>query len=235
MAPVLDVDRLVCWQQAGLVVVPRAIGAETCAAARQAVWDYLGNSPTDPGSWYPSKLNRTMVQLFQHPALEAVRCSPRIHKAFTQLWGTPDLLVTTDRCGFNPPETARWQFPGPGLHWDVTLEPPVPFGIQGLVYLTDTAADQGAFTCVPTFHRRIDEWLARHPSEAERDGNAPDLVPDARPVPGQAGDLVLWDQRLPHGSSPNRASFPRIVLYLTMAPPFPTRYLARQEQNGMAL
>jgi Phytanoyl-CoA dioxygenase (PhyH) len=225
MPPVLDANRLACWQETGLVVVPAAINTATCAAARQAVWDYLGSTPADPTSWYPKRLNRTMVQLFQHPALEAARRSPRVHKAFAQLWGTPDLLMTTDRCGFNPPENDQWLFPGPGLHFDVALEPPVPFGIQGLLYLTDTAANQGAFTCVPGFHRSIDQWLA-NASEQERDGNAPGLVPDARPVPGQAGDLVLWDSRLPHGSSPNRASFPRIVLYLTMAPPFHSNWVA---------
>jgi ectoine hydroxylase-related dioxygenase (phytanoyl-CoA dioxygenase family) len=126
--------------------------------------------------------------------------------------------MTTDRCGLNPPETDAWHFPGPGLHWDVDLAPGAPFGTQGLLYLTDTAADQGAFTCVPGFHRRMDQWPAG-PRERVLDGNAPGLVPDAQPVPGRAGDLVIWDHRLPHGGSPNRASFPRIVLYLTMSPP----------------
>jgi ectoine hydroxylase-related dioxygenase (phytanoyl-CoA dioxygenase family) len=151
--------------------------------------------------------------------LEAVRRSPRIHKAYAQLWGTADLLVTTDRCGFNPPERGAWAFPGPHLHWDVPAVPPVAFGTQGLVYLTDTAVNGGAFVCAAGFHRRIDDWLASDP--ARQHVNPPrDEQLVGRPVPGRAGDLIIWHQALPHGSSPNRNTSPRIVEYVNLLPPY---------------
>jgi hypothetical protein len=217
-APVLGDTGLSFWAEKGYVVVPEAIDAEERAAVEDAIAEYLAIASDDPQSWYPSKLNGIMVQFFQHPALEVARQSPRIHKAFAELWGTPDLLVTTDRCGFNPPERDQWQFPGPRLHFDVILVPPVPFGMGGLIYLTDTASDQGAFTCVPGFHREIDGWLTADPS---RQTQPPDTCAALVPVqiPGRAGDLIIWSQSLPHGSSPNRATRPRIVQYLTMAPP----------------
>jgi ectoine hydroxylase-related dioxygenase (phytanoyl-CoA dioxygenase family) len=82
------------------------------------------------------------------------------------------------------------------------------------VYLTDTAAEQGAFTCVPGFHRRIGAWLAALPTGA--DPRTQDLhALGARPIPGRAGDLIIW---LPHGSRPNRAQRPRIVQYVSMYP-----------------
>lgn len=224
--PVLDDADLRFWTENGYVVVHDAIGADHCRDAESAVWDYLSSAPDDPSSWYSQHLNGIMVQLFQHPALEVARRSPRIHKAFAQLWGTADLLITTDRCGFNPPERDGWRFPGPRLHWDVSLTPPVRLDTQGILYLSNTAADQGALTCVPGFHRRIEEWLAIDPGR--QDQNSQDLSGfEATPIAGRAGDLVIWDGALPHGSSPNTAALPRIVQYLKMAPPFPGRFAER--------
>jgi len=40
----------------------------------------------------------------------------------------------------------------------------------------------------------------------------------AIPVAGRAGDLVIWHQALPHGSSPNHSLRPRIVQYVTLRP-----------------
>jgi ectoine hydroxylase-related dioxygenase (phytanoyl-CoA dioxygenase family) len=43
----------------------------------------------------------------------------------------------------------------------------------------------------------------------------------AIPIAGDAGDLIIWHQALPHGATPNRAALPRVVQYLNM---FPSRY-----------
>jgi hypothetical protein len=220
--PVLGGADLELWNETGYLILHDAIDPGVAAAAEQAVWDYLGASVADQESWYPSRLNGIMVQLFEHDALERARRSSRIHKAFAQLWGTADLLATTDRCGFNPPERDGWHFPGPNLHLDVAPEPPVPFGVQGLIYLTDTTSDQGAFTCVPGFHHEIDHWLADDPL---RQTGSPDALKGlaGRPIAGRAGDMVIWHHALPHGSSPNQADLPRIVQYLTLSPPYPDR------------
>jgi ectoine hydroxylase-related dioxygenase (phytanoyl-CoA dioxygenase family) len=224
--PVLFDADLEFWHESGYVVVHDAISADVCRFAERAVWEYLEAAPDDPESWYSSTLNGIMAQQFHHPAQEAVRQSPRIHKAFAQIWGTADLLVTTDRCGFNPPERPGWRFPGPYLHFDALLEPPVSFGTHGILYLVDTRADQGAFRCVPGFHRRVDAWLADDPRR--RATPTPELEAlDPTPIPGRAGDLVIWDDRLPHGSAPNRAERPRIVQYVKMAPPFASGHSGR--------
>ncbi len=157
------------------------------------------------------------LPIIHHPALDANRRSLRIRKAFAQLWGRNDIWMSVDKGGFNPPETERWKFPGPHLHWDVSLAPPVPFGMQGILYLTDTAADQGAFRCVPGFHRKLNDWLRSLPPEANpREQNLESL--GAVPSRGVAGDLIIWRQELPHGSSPNRTAKPRIVQYISGEP-----------------
>lgn len=218
-APVLSAGDLAFWDEHGYVVLHEAIPAETRGAAAAAVWEHLGASPDDPDSWYRNRPNGIMLECFQHPAFTAIRRSERIHKAFAQLWGTADLWATTDRVGFNAPERDGWRFPGPDLHWDVSLAVPIPFGVQGIVYLTDTAAEQGAFTCVPGFHRRVAAWLAALPAGA--DPRRQDLhALGAQPIAGRGGDLVIWHHALPHGSRPNREQRPRIVQYLKM---YPTR------------
>jgi hypothetical protein len=217
-APVLSDADLVAWDAHGYAVLHDAVPAEQCVAAASAICEYLGADPADPETWYGWRNGHSIwVPLLHHPAIWANRRAPRIRRAFAQVWGRSDLWVTVDQTGFNPPERADWTFPGPHLHWDAVLAPPVPFNVQGILYLTDTAADQGAFTCVPGFHRRLDVWLRTLPTGA--DPNKEDLRalgPVA--IPGRAGDLIIWNNALPHGASPNRSDRPRIVQYIQMQP-----------------
>jgi hypothetical protein len=216
-APVLSKGDLAFWEEHGYVVLTEAVPTDVREQAVAAILTHLGATADDPESWYRRRGHGIMVQYFQHPAFTAIRNSRRLHKAFAQLWGTADLWVSTDRVGFNVPERPGWPFPGPHLHWDASIAPPIPFGLGGILYLTDTEAKQGAFTCVPGFHRRIGAWLAGLP--AGTDPRTQDLhALGSRPIPGKAGDLIIWHDALPHGSRPNRALRPRIVQYVTMYP-----------------
>jgi len=222
--PVLSAADLAFWDAHGYVVLHDAVPAADREAAARALWDHLGAHPEVPETWYPDNDHGIMVQYFQHPAFEANRRSPRIHKAFAQLWGTADLWATTDRVGFNAPERPGFKFRGPDLHWDCSVKTPIPFGTQGILYLADTPPEQGAFTLVPGFQRWGEDWLARLPSGA--DPRSQDLhALGSKPIGGRAGDLVIWHQALPHGASPNRGARPRLVQYINM---FPTR---RDEQE----
>lgn len=215
MAPVLSADDLAHWHEHGYVVLPNAVPDATRAAATQALWDHLGARDDETESWYAANDHGIMVQYFQHPAFEANRRAPRLHKAFAELHGTPDLWATTDRVGFNVPERPHFKFRGPHLHWDVSLKQPIPFGTQGILYLTDTPPEQGAFTLVPGFHRWGGEWLASLPPGA--DARTQDLhALGSKPIGGRAGDLIIWHQALPHGASANRGTRPRMVQYINM-------------------
>jgi ectoine hydroxylase-related dioxygenase (phytanoyl-CoA dioxygenase family) len=223
--PVLSAADLAFWEEHGYVVLHDAVTAATREAAAAALCRHLGANPDDAQTWYPRKDHGIMVQYFQHPAFEAIRRSPRIHKAFAQLWGTADLWSTTDRVGFNPPEREGYKFPGPHLHWDVSVKTPIPLGTGGILYLTDTPPEQGAFTLVPGFQRWGEDWLKALPPGA--DPRRQDLYAlGPRPIGGRAGDLVIWHQALPHGASPNRGAKPRMVQYVNM---FPTRFDEQEE------
>ena len=216
--PVLMAEDLSFWDENGYVIVHDAVSKENCKAAERSIWEFMGKDSADPNTWYKMPMGHgIMVQFFHHPALAANRQSQRIHKAFSQIWGTADLWITVDRVSFNPPERDDWRFPGPHLHWDMNLELPITFDVSGLLYLTDTLADQGAFTCVPGFHRRISDWLNSLPPDAEpRNQDLYQL--GAVPIAGKQGDLIIWHKALPHGSRPNHASRPRIVQYVDMYP-----------------
>jgi hypothetical protein len=215
--PVLSDADLTLWNERGYVVLHDAVPPDQRASAVSAICAYLGADLGDPETWYHRTRHSIWVPLLHHPALWAIRRSPRIRSAFAQLWGRCDLWESVDQAGFNPPERPDWPFPGPHLHWDAELVPPVAFNVQGILYLTDTAADQGAFTCVPGFHHRLDAWLRTLPAGTDpqkQDLRA--LGPVA--IPGRAGDLIIWNSALPHGASPNRSDRPRIVQYVQMRP-----------------
>jgi hypothetical protein len=218
-APVLTAADLAAWDRDGYLVLRGAIAAQQCAAARAAIWEFLGAAPDDPRSWYqPHPAQRgLMLQYSNHPALAANRDSPLIRAAFEQLYGSTAIFKTIDKVSFHPPETDDWRFAGSPLHWDVSLHLPIPFRLQGLLYLSDCTASGGAFHCVPGFHRRIEAWMAQVPAEMPpREWAVRTLTPTA--VPGAAGDFVIWHQALPHCATPNRSALPRLVQYLTYHP-----------------
>lgn len=211
MPDVLDADALAHWEARGYVILRGAITPEEAEAAAALLWKTVGADPDDPATWYGPRNNGLMVQLFQHPALEAARRSARVHKAFAQLWGSSDLWPRIDRMSFNAPVHARQSFAAPRLHWDASLVPPIPFATQGILYLTDTAADQGAFELVPGFHHELTDWLD---SLGDANARTVDLSERAVRVPAGAGDLIIWRHDLPHGATPNTATKPRLAQYV---------------------
>ena len=143
-----------------------AVPREAREAAAQALWHHLGARADEPETWYRRRDHGIMVQYFQHAAFEANRRSPRLHKAFAQLWGTADLWVTTDRVGFNVPERPGFKFPGPDLHWDCQREDADPVRHARHSLSDRHAPEQGAFTLVPGFQRWGEDWLTSLPPPA---------------------------------------------------------------------
>jgi hypothetical protein len=216
---VLTKDDLDFWDQNGYVIVREAVSKENCDRAIEALCNFIGIDRYNADTWYndhPSKQG-IMVQFFQHPSFDQNRKSAKIRKAYEELWKRTDIWVNTDRVGFNPPETDAHKFRGPRLHWDVSIKLPVPFGTQGILYLSDTAENQGAFTLVPGFQNQIEEWINSLPPGADpRKEDMYALGP--KPIAANAGDFIIWHQALPHGSSPNTSAVPRFVQYINYAP-----------------
>ncbi|TGD59276.1 phytanoyl-CoA dioxygenase family protein [Flavobacterium humi] len=216
---ILTEQDLAFWNKNGYIVIKNAISRPECEATQQAIWDFLGMCSNKKETWYKrhEEQKGLMLGFSDHVTLNNNRQSMRIRKAYEQLYGTTSLYKTIDKVSFSPPETQEFRFLGSGLHWDVSLKQPIPFGLQGLLYLTDCGREEGAFHCVPGFHNKIEKWmLDLAPEENPREKALHSLKPV--PVIGNAGDFIIWHQALPHCATPNNGISPRMVQYLTYLP-----------------
>lgn len=228
-APVLSPADRAFFDENGYVVVHDAVPPENLQAVVNAIFDFLGMDPGNPGDWYRPPLSPGgMIELYQHQALWNNRQHPRVYQAFSEILGTPELWVSFDRANIKPPQHPDHPpYDHKGFtHWDIDTSKldALPFGVQGVLCLTDTPPDRGGFQCVPGFHKKplLENWIAEQP--AGRNPNAPDLsrLPPGMkvvPVDARAGDLIIWDRRLAHGNGHNVSSQPRLAQYITMFAP----------------
>lgn len=210
-----------CWDENGYVIIPRAVPESHLTATIAAIAAFLDLDPDDPATWYEGPPRRLgFVEMYHHQSMWDNRQYPRVYEAFRSLWDEEKLWVSIDRANMTPPERKgrAHGFNEPLVHWDIdTSDHPGRLAVQGVLYLTDTAADQGGFQCVPGFHRDFFEWVKTQP--AGRDPMRPDLT-DLNPVtiPGKAGDLLIWHSLLPHGNSRNTSDRPRWCQYISARP-----------------
>lgn len=179
------------WERDGFLVIPDAVSPELASAAALAIRQYIGANDSEPETWYRNTLDiytdlnadgtkpihgpsGMVVGLNHHSSMWHLRQHPRIHRIFADIYGTPRLLVSHDRAHFKPPETLDhpvWSDPGPvhkGLHFDVNTDlRPVPFSVQGVIYLEETSEAMGALRVVPGFHRRFAEWSRGRAANAD--------------------------------------------------------------------
>lgn len=216
---VLSEKDLQFWKENGYVIVKNAISKKDCEDTQQAIWDFLKMDPNKKETWYNRHEDQKglMLNFSDHETLNKNRFSPRIKKAYQQLYNSTKIYKTIDKVSFNPPETEEFTFLGSPLHWDISLKQPITFGFQGLLYLTDCGIDDGAFHCVAGFHNKIKDWLDDlEPNVNPRDKAIETLQPIA--ILANAGDFIIWDNRLPHCATPNKGVSPRMVQYLTYFP-----------------
>ena len=221
------------FQKNGYLLVRGVVPRQSCEAVVAAIWEFLGMDPDDPEDWYRPPLSPGgMVEMYHHQAMWDNRQHPGVHQAFAELFGTEKLWVSLDRVNMKPPRhPAHPEYDHKGfIHWDVsTATLPIPFGVQGLLYLADTDADQGGFQCVPELFRNMEAWLQTQPPD--RDPFKPDLTGlTVTPIPSKAGDLVIWHRLLAHGNGHNLSQRPRFAQYIAMNPAHEDDEAARQER-----
>ena len=241
--PVLNKEDWDFWNENGYVVVHDAVPQGNMDAMVDALWEFLEMERDDPEDWYRYKPYTRedkcspisasgMVEIYQHQALWDNRQYPKVHQAFSEIWDTEHLWVSLDRANMKPPDRADqpdWQNKGM-IHWDTdTSVEKVPFGVQGVLYLTDTAENQGGFQCVPGFHNRFQEWVKTQPKD--RNPQQPDMTGlEVKSISGNAGDLVIWHRLLAHGNGHNRSDKPRMAQYISMSPASDRGEAERQER-----
>ena len=104
--------------------------------------------------------------------------------------------------------------------------------MQAFIALTDNLeADKGGFEACIGWHLEFDRWRQERPWSyaAKGAGVSPPCAGDFTPVrpredeeiiarmrhvPCRAGDLVLWDYRIPHSNALRNEGGPREVVYI---------------------
>lgn len=169
-----------------------------------------------------------------------VRSRPALVGAFASLWGTDELLVSFDAvCAWRPwGRDPRWkpsfrEADGGWFHVDQCPDRDRFECVQGLVDVLGTSASGGGgFAVVPRSHSFFGLWRTDYPETVDSFGGddyfepprdhpclRTAVVPRTRP-----GDLVLWDSRTVHCSSPGPGPpdggprLARLVCYACLTP-----------------
>ena len=196
-------------------------------AVVDVIWDFMDMDRDDPDSWYSApqgefgmvELSRSgMVELYQHQALWDNRQHPRVYGAFVDIWQTEQLWVTIDRVNLNPPARPDWEaFRASSIGISTHRCARCPSACKACWPWSTYEAGEGGLQVVPGFHRLFDDWVKTQP--ADRDPWKPDISGyDLVGVEMQAGDLVIWNSQLPHGTSRNNSDRPRLAQYISMFP-----------------
>lgn len=207
-------------QEKGYIIVPDLVPESLLQPAIEAITDFLSVNPDDPATWYQKNLGSNgIVPIHHHQAFWDIRQYEPVYRLFAELFSREDLWVRLDRASFKPP----WRPAHPDekddskIHLDSRPEQVFLPRYQGILYLTDTAENQGAFCCVPGLYTGQQATLDRSSllfTHEELEGH--DIVH----LDGKAGTFIVWDSRLPHGSSLNRHCKPRFSQYISMFPAY---------------
>ena len=203
----------------GYLVVPAVVPHELCDAVIEAITEYAAIDLEEESTWYYRDFDgHGIIPLHHHQALWDLRQYPGLHKVFSLLYGTENLFVSNDRVSFKPPaadQTKAWQ--REPVHWDCDPWNFNRLGTQGLVYLTDTEAHQGAFSCVPSIYKNLTQYLADHEGDGHR--RYPKIKDsELVRVGGPKGSLVVFHRLMPHTSDLNQSDQHRFVQYVSMSP-----------------
>jgi len=207
------------FKTTGVLVVPDVVPESLTSKVIEAILSYTGVELDNANTWYqPRFAGHGIVPLHHAQALWDIRQHPAVYQVFASLYQQHALWVSMDRASYKPPVspiTQAWR--REPLHWDCDPWQFTDQSFQGLVYLTDTDVNQGAFCCVPSIFQNLSDYLKIHADNADR--RYPKVGPsDLVSFSGNAGSLVIFNRLMPHTSLQNASSHHRFVQYVTMQP-----------------
>jgi Phytanoyl-CoA dioxygenase (PhyH) len=203
----------------GYVVFRGAVPDAMCHAVLDAIGTELGIWVDDPKSWDQVSCEIEEVPLRGHQSQWDIRQEPDLHTIWSMVWGTERLWVDRNACRYTPPwrEGRAESLP---LHWDVDPRNANALWFQGILALTHAPAGAGGFRCSPSLMHNRDRWPSAWQTSSYGAEYRPIDVVDSEvvEVPLDAGDLLIFDSHLPHGTVRNEAASPRVAFVLQMFP-----------------
>ena len=209
------------FRDSGYMVIRNVIPAELAANAVREITSFLGADLADNATWYGgAPVLDGLVPLHHAQALWDIRQHPNLYEMFVEFFGSHRLMVDINRCLFRPPIRPGSTLSYGTIHWDGDPKALGPGSIQAVVLLTDVRANGGGFQCLPEIYQNLNAWLQQHASHKNFDFFNPNLNEcTTTQVEGDAGDVILFSSKLPHGSATNCSNRPRIAAFVTMQPP----------------
>ncbi|EGG16834.1 hypothetical protein DFA_07812 [Cavenderia fasciculata] len=108
--------------------------------------------------------------------------------------------------------------------------------LQGVINLLDNHLEDGGYCVVPGFLHCFEEYFkTKTPNYTQPSTNFSSKDPVfkyARRIPMRKGSVVVWDQRMPHGSLSNHSSNPRSAQFIKM---FPTTTVSQDRYKSRAI
>ena len=204
----------------GYTVISGLVPDDLLGPAREVITAFVHAELDRPETWYRhDPLEWSIVPVHQAQAFWDIRQSPAVHGAFAELYGTERLWVSMDRGVFKVPLSKKHpaHVDESVLHWDADPRRATSYTYQGMLFLTDVGCGEGAFECVPSIFRNLEQYFVAHPGPAV-DAPVHSAGYDVVQVPARAGDLVVWSSRLPHHGGRNHGQRPRLSMALAMRP-----------------
>ncbi len=223
-------DSVAYLKEHGYVVIANALDLQQTQHALAGLWDYLEGLETgidrlDSRTWgddnWPTAVHGGILPSYGVGHCQAqwfIRDIPGVKKSFAALWGTDDLLVSFDGVSLWRPWSVdpSWKtnLGSSWLHIDQhPIGRPGRQCVQGLVNLLPTSESAGGNVIVPGSHRLFTEIPDLYTERLARIDPSIDhfrfpkedpLFLDNEPITChmEAGDLLLWDSRTVHCSSP---------------------------------
>jgi hypothetical protein len=205
----------------GYMVIRKVVPAHLIRAAVVDITAFMGADLRKSATWYNGAPELDgIVPLHHAQSLWDIRQSPNVHQVFSEFFRTERLTVDMNRCIFRPPINPRYSTISYGtIHWDTDPKAAGPGALQAVVLLSDIGPNTGGFQCIPDVYQNLDAWLEQNASSEGFDFFNPGLNDrETIQVTADAGDVILWSTKLPHGSASNLSTRPRIAAFISMGP-----------------
>ena len=215
-------DGVAFLRREGYAVFSGVASPDEVSTAEDLMWDYfeslgVGILRGDPKTWDEIPANEYGILLQfgigQSAAMWHIRTLPNIHKVFSAVWGTDDLIVDFGGAVIFRPLvsncTERWRTAEGWMHVDHNARRrPGLQTIQSSFLLTPQNKSNGGLVVIPrswkhhdaVSHRASTYWNAADDNHFLLIPPGDPVLESAQPrfVAAERGDLVMWDSRTVH-------------------------------------
>lgn len=177
---------------------------------------------TYPGDWTPEMCRFTQSRHLDSRLVWELCSDPRVVQPMVSLLGRDLLLWRTnlwnkDPAGDDGPKSLEIPWHQDWFYW--SLEPPV--SVTAWLALDRTTAENSCVRVIPGSHKRP---IPHVPVQGKTFQTGADPAAfdasEAVDVELEPGEFFLFNERLLHGSLPNRSRFPRLGLAIRVTVPF---------------